>query len=1452
MSKSVVLSVQICLLLVTVEGIWPILCNDLYVTTSTNTEPCPAQLCATLSQIATNHSVYLQPSANITLVFQQGYHFLDSEFVLRDVRELLIILDNSAAENHTADLLVKSTRFYNIGHLRISNLKFTWSGSIIIESVENFTLDNSTFVQSNETALRLFNTTASIVRSFFILNSLGTYKHPVFDLLGYKIVGAMVGGAVIVSRSNVTFLSSSFVGNSADFGGAVFGDKHSQISVLKSNFSGNVANTGGGALYTIGRCNVTIVASIFQNNTATRVRGFGGAVASIGGSVVVNHSNFTYNVVGGLGGRGGAISVALRTLLKINSGKFTFNVAEGDNNGGVICIQTSTVIINGSKFESTSSTVIWGQDSVINISSSDFNDNVGGVMRTMRVKIYARDSHFMRNSANDSWYGGVMWLSSTNASITNCIFTKNTAYKGGVFELGSSHLNLTRSKFYGNHAFWGGVLRALTGSFVITKDHNVVENNSGYQGIVHFQKSTGMFLGTTEFINNKGSFIAHDSSVTFKTNTLFFGGSQLKTDEVILYQQGGAITGFQSSIFMDGTFIIRNNSAENGGAIYTTQSKVNVLGEVMITDNVASDNGGGIYLYQSELNCLGQSHLMLKGNTADQKGGGVHVISSLITVNFNSSVKHYTGSSVQFIENSAMLGGGICLVLNSYFHILRDDTRFLSYSNKPLYVVHFTRNLAKFGGAVYIADDTNPATCASVSFRTHSPTTECFLQTLALLGKSTVKLLNIKFTQNRAKVSGHSLFGGLFDRCTVSPFSETYEEHIFHQEYIELAGLPDGVAYLSLVSNVKIYEEISSEPIQLHFCRNGEPDSSYQGPNITVNPGEDFSISVAALDQVNHTVMATVRSSLFSNASGLGEGQLVQGIAEACTNITFTIFSSLKREELVMYAEGPCKDANKSQLQLPVQLSACKCPIGFQIKRSVTKRVTCECECDSTLYPHITQCNSQTGTLTRKSNVWITYVSASDASGYVLHPYCPFDYCYPASLSVEIDLRIPGGADAQCEFNRSGMLCGTCKPGLSLSISSPQCLLCLKYWPAVCVVLILVALLLGVALVALILILNLTVAIGTINGIVFYANIVYANNNIYFPRAQPKLISTFVAWLNLDLGIDACFFEGMNAYWKTWLQLAFPAYIVFLVAAVIAVSQLSSKFSKFIGKMNPVATLATLILLSYVKFLYVIISALSFTVLRYPNGSREVVWLPDATVQYFVGKHSALFITAVVVLTVCTAYTILIFSWQWLLRLQNKCYCRWLLNQKLGLFIESYHIPYNPHHRYWTGLLLLTRIAVQLTSAANVSGNPSINLLTTGIAVSFVLFVKGYFGHIYRNWLLGSLEVVCYLNIVLLSFVTFFVRTNEGNQIAAAYISGLITIALTVIVLCYHIFTQLISKTKLWRRAKDGLVQPLSADEGMGGNMELTSTQSLLTSTIVDAPRCPKSDYSQFREELLD
>ena len=65
---------------------------------------------------------------------------------------------------------------------------------------------------------------------------------------------------------------------------------------------------------------------------------------------------------------------------------------------------------------------------------------------------------------------------------------------------------------------------------------------------------------------------------------------------------------------------------------------------------------------------------------------------------------------------------------------------------------------------------------------------------------------------------------------------------------------------------------------------------------------------------------------------------------------------------------------------------------------------------------------------------------------------------------------------------------------------------------------------------------------GTVNGLIFYANIVAGNKAVFLPSGDSNFLTVFVAWLNLDLGIETCFYDGMDAYARTWLQFVFPLY----------------------------------------------------------------------------------------------------------------------------------------------------------------------------------------------------------------------------------------------------------------------------------------------------------------------
>ena len=179
----------------------------------------------------------------------------------------------------------------------------------------------------------------------------------------------------------------------------------------------------------------------------------------------------------------------------------------------------------------------------------------------------------------------------------------------------------------------------------------------------------------------------------------------------------------------------------------------------------------------------------------------------------------------------------------------------------------------------------------------------------------------------------------------------------------------------------------------------------------------------------------------------------------------------------------------------------------------------------------------------------------------------------------------------------------------------------------------------GVALVVLLLVLRLTVAEGTISGLVFYTNVFYIRRDQFLgQQIECKFLNVFLAWINLDFGIESCLYDGMDTYQNTWLQFLFPLYIWVLIGIVILSSRHSSWVTRKLGS-NPVAVLATLVLLSFNKILQNIITIVSPTELLYYSTTSETnttatshwKWLYDGNVSFLVGKHIPLFLTALLV-----------------------------------------------------------------------------------------------------------------------------------------------------------------------------------------------------------------------------
>ena len=378
--------------------------------------------------------------------------------------------------------------------------------------------------------------------------------------------------------------------------------------------------------------------------------------------------------------------------------------------------------------------------------------------------------------------------------------------------------------------------------------------------------------------------------------------------------------------------------------------------------------------------------------------------------------------------------------------------------------------------------------------------------------------------------------------------------------------------------------------------------------------------------QWNGSVPGIVHSELVnkSRSAHFALLQETQNIEHSCTNLTYTIFSTGHFEVMQLMVNGIQYYEMKPQVLINVTLLPC--PPGFQLST-----LTAQCECAPLLKERGLLCNISGATplVQKTKSVWIS-LHPNRNNTTILHDNCPLDFCKPTSLWLQLD-----HADEQCAHGHSGLLCGRCKSNLSLAFGTSKCLECTN----IHLTLLLPFALAGLMLVLLLIVCNLTVSMGTINGLIFYANIVRVNHAFFFVTSKvpalnvfQQVLAIFIAWLNLDLGIETCFVNDMDAYIQTWLQFAFPFYIWMIVGVIVYLSRRSITIVKLVGS-SAVSVLATLFLLSYAKLQQTVITAFSLTYLQnyYEDGRSLAVWLYDGNVPFHQGKHIALFLMALAV-----------------------------------------------------------------------------------------------------------------------------------------------------------------------------------------------------------------------------
>ena len=727
-----------------------------------------------------------------------------------------------------------------------------------------------------------------------------------------------------------------------------------------------------------------------------------------------------------------------------------------------------------------------------------------------------------------------------------------------------------------------------------------------------------------------------------------------------------------------GTVIFSGESTFADSSIFTIYSSFGNItlstGNITFTNNTAF-GGGAMYLESSSLNIASGSIVRFSNNTALEHGGAVYLQESKIYI--------APGAKVTFVSNSA--------------------------NDK--------------GGAIYF----EPGITLSQILSQVDPHKCFFYQSL---DSGNTEATYINFISNTADNAGDDIYGASLDEC--SSESNNYNNNIIYRN--------ESNAAVSLVS---------SDPLRVCICddNNGTyvPQCIKSNSSREVFPGEFFNISVAVVgwdfNITNGVIYQRINS---SKSNHVADGK-------KCTNLSYSLPShSQPPEHIKMYltAVNPTNAFLDYMLKCDVRydsncihyvsvtydITLCQCPPGFYLSNQ---------RCDCYLHGEVFQScsiNNSIGYFLWNRTAW---VSTTSDSGVVYAEHCPFDYCNKSKDAAREQVDIHNEVDAQCAYNRTGRLCGKCRlnENYSLAIGSSQCIQCEKDSGLALLIFFAAA---GFLLVFFINVLNLTVTQGMINGLLYYANIIWAYQSILFPPQVSiegsiqnwfkafEFLRVFIAWLNLDFGIQMCFFKGLDAFGKTLLQYLFPIYLWIITGTIIICARYSTKITKLFGN-RAVPVLATLFLISSTKILKIIIGSIAPTPLtEVSNGNNRIThifWSLDGSYRYFFSQHAVIFLIAVFFFIVLwLPYTLLLFLMQWIRRKSHLKLFKWV--PRLTPLYDTYFAPLKDKHHYWFGVLLVTRCALLIILMSTYTIYPKVNhillLVTTALLLSYSNYYRVY------------------------------------------------------------------------------------------------------------------------------